>query len=407
MKKSLFLLPFAILAFFHTINAQAPFPVFFANQTSGCGSFSVQYSGQSVGQVDSWNWSFPGGTPSSSTIQSPTVVYNTPGTYSVTLAVSNVTGSNTATQTNYITVNTTPTAGFTSSVSGSTAAFANTSLNATSYSWNFGDNQTSTQTNPTHTYTQDGNYTVTLSATNACGTSTYSTVVQVGGCGPIEVLPLTVNGSGQYVASIVQNGDTTTSVVDVTSNCPPVPPVGVNYIFANKNNWTPTGTGATICKGDSLYLTATEGNPPGTNHTYQWYPFYPTKTGKTIKVRSSDLSDGYNPIVCNVSHLVGVYNSYNFTVNVITCLVGNEDPVAEKVVIGVAPNPSNGNFLIELPEEVKTCKVSVTNIWGQVVKGESQQSSDFSLDLSHCPAGTYFLQITCGNDIIVRKLEKI
>ncbi|MBV6441436.1 MAG: PKD domain-containing protein [Haliscomenobacteraceae bacterium CHB4] len=173
---------------------------FSASPTSGCAPLTVQFTNQSSPNVTSWNWQFPGGSPSSSTAQNPVVVYNTPGTYSVTLTVSNAAGSNTATQNNYITVNTTPTAGFTSSINGATVAFTNNSNNATSYLWNFGDGQTSNATNPTHTYANDGTYTVTLSATNACGTTTATQTVVIvtpptagfsasptSGCAPLTV----------------------------------------------------------------------------------------------------------------------------------------------------------------------------------------------------------------------------
>ncbi len=51
-----------------------------------------------------WTWSFPGGTPGSSTEQNPVVAYADTGTYNVTLTVSNVFGSDTKTETDYITV---------------------------------------------------------------------------------------------------------------------------------------------------------------------------------------------------------------------------------------------------------------------------------------------------------------
>lgn len=65
---------------------------------------SVQFSDQSAGSPTAWSWSFPGGTPSTSTVQNPKVTYNTQGTYNVSLTASNATGSNTATKTGYITV---------------------------------------------------------------------------------------------------------------------------------------------------------------------------------------------------------------------------------------------------------------------------------------------------------------
>jgi PKD repeat protein len=42
----------------------------------------------------------------------------------------------------------------------------------TSWAWDFGDNETSTEQNPVHTYAKAGNYTVTLNATNHCGSDT-------------------------------------------------------------------------------------------------------------------------------------------------------------------------------------------------------------------------------------------
>jgi PKD repeat protein len=56
------------------------------------------------GDPTSWNWVFPGGTPATSTDSMPTITYNTPGVYDVTLTVANGSGSVNATKTGYITV---------------------------------------------------------------------------------------------------------------------------------------------------------------------------------------------------------------------------------------------------------------------------------------------------------------
>lgn len=58
--------------------------------------------------ITAWLWTLPGGTPSTSTEQNPTIQYNTPGSYSVTLEVTNGDGSNTKTVPDYITVEETP-----------------------------------------------------------------------------------------------------------------------------------------------------------------------------------------------------------------------------------------------------------------------------------------------------------
>jgi PKD repeat protein len=57
--------------------------------------------------ITSWNWSFPGGTPSTSSAQNPVITYKTPGVYSVTLIVTAVGGGDTMTRTNYIVVQST------------------------------------------------------------------------------------------------------------------------------------------------------------------------------------------------------------------------------------------------------------------------------------------------------------
>lgn len=57
--------------------------------------------------------------------------------------------------------------------------FTNTSTDANSYLWDFGDNTESNDENPTHTYSEPGDYQVTLTVTNACGTDTYSQNINV------------------------------------------------------------------------------------------------------------------------------------------------------------------------------------------------------------------------------------
>lgn len=60
-----------------------------------CSDLPVQFSDISFGEPTSWLWSFPGGTPSTSTSKNPSVVYNTPGNYDVTLVATNSYGQGT------------------------------------------------------------------------------------------------------------------------------------------------------------------------------------------------------------------------------------------------------------------------------------------------------------------------
>ena len=64
----------------------------------------VQFSDLSLHDPTSWSWSFPGGTPTTSTEQNPSIAYNTEGGYTVSLTVTNSEGSDTKSETEYITV---------------------------------------------------------------------------------------------------------------------------------------------------------------------------------------------------------------------------------------------------------------------------------------------------------------
>lgn len=177
-----------------------PIADFTANPTSGCVPLVVHYTDLSDNNPTSWSWTFQGGSPSSSTLANPTVTYNNPGTFDVTLTVTNALGSNTISMFDFIEVNDDPVADFDYNIDELVVDFENFSDNGTTYLWNFGDGHTSTAVNPTHEYEEDGLYTVTLTVTNECGTDTYTVVIEIitlpiadfdasprEGCDPLEV----------------------------------------------------------------------------------------------------------------------------------------------------------------------------------------------------------------------------
>jgi len=84
--------------------SQIPVANFTANQTFICAGMTVNYTDQSAFAPTSWSWTFQSGTPPTSTVQNPSVVYSTPGTYSVSLTATNINGGNSITKTSYITV---------------------------------------------------------------------------------------------------------------------------------------------------------------------------------------------------------------------------------------------------------------------------------------------------------------
>jgi PKD repeat protein len=84
----------------------APITNFWASSTNIMVGQSVNFFDSTRYCPSSWNWSFVGGTPYSSTIQNPTgIVYNYPGVYNVCLTTTNTYGTSTVCKSGYITVN--------------------------------------------------------------------------------------------------------------------------------------------------------------------------------------------------------------------------------------------------------------------------------------------------------------
>lgn len=70
-----------------------------------------------------------------------------------------------------------PVADFSFTYSGTAVLFNNNSENGSSYLWEFGDDSTSTEESPVHVYAVDGDYTVTLTVTNECGSAESTALV--------------------------------------------------------------------------------------------------------------------------------------------------------------------------------------------------------------------------------------
>lgn len=117
-----------------------PIPNFSTDNNTICEGGVVSFTDQSTANVTDWNWTFPGGSPATSTAQNPTVTYATAGTYDVILEVTNSFGTETTTFTNEITVSILPTV----SVSAASNAICEgasvqlTASGANSYTWDNG-----------------------------------------------------------------------------------------------------------------------------------------------------------------------------------------------------------------------------------------------------------------------------
>jgi gliding motility-associated-like protein len=177
MKQFLYKLCIGVLAGLPLSVFAQPVASFTGTPVSGCSPLVVQFTNTSTGAT-SYNWNL--GNSVTTTQQNPSTTYTTPGTYTVTLTASNGSQSNTYTATNYITVYPKPFVNFIVSDSGfscppKTVQFTNLSIpggpGPNTYYWDFGNGQTSTQQNPSCTYTTSGNFNVSLIVTNSYGCS--------------------------------------------------------------------------------------------------------------------------------------------------------------------------------------------------------------------------------------------
>lgn len=163
---------------------------FSADTTTFCPPRIVQFFDQSSGSGITYrHWVFSPSNQSIGNQLNPSASYTTPGTYDVTLTISNGVDTSTITKSNFITVWQAPSVQFSSSsvLSGCaplTVSFQNSTTQGdapiSSYTWTFGDNSAPVSAaTPTHTYTQSGQFTVNLLATDQNGCSSSKDSVQM------------------------------------------------------------------------------------------------------------------------------------------------------------------------------------------------------------------------------------
>jgi len=156
---------------------------FISNINSGCEPLTVSFSPTNECIGCTYNWDF--GNDNISNSQNPVNTYNNAGVYNVSCTITNKYGcKNSLTINNMIYVYDNPNANFIadpeiSNILDPIINFYNYSEGANQYYWNFGDGDTSNETNPIHNYNNLGEFNVELISTSVygCSDTAYFTVI--------------------------------------------------------------------------------------------------------------------------------------------------------------------------------------------------------------------------------------
>ncbi|MDG1331277.1 MAG: PKD domain-containing protein [Crocinitomicaceae bacterium] len=308
----------------------------FTSVESGLSSAFTNTSTTGGGATYIWDF----GDGNNSTLSDPAHTYLAAGSYVVCLVVTDGCGANTFCDTVVVTSCSNPIPAFTSSTTGSTASFTegSTTTGTTTYLWDFGDGNTSTMMNPSHTYTADGNYTVCLTVADSCGIDSTCQTVTITTC---------VNPIAGFTS--VEN------------------PAG-SGTFDFTNTSTTTGT-----------------------VTYSW-DFGDSNTDATENPTHTYASGGDYTVVLTITDSCGT-NSFTAVVN--TTVGINELSLAD---VAVYPNPSNGIFSIEASAEMETAYI--TDLSGKLIYTGELSGNEATINAAQFANGTYFLSIRFADDMI-------
>ena len=427
-----------------------PIANFSANQTTIPAGGQIQFTDLSTGTPTSWSWSFPGGTPATSTLQTPPLItYSTAGQYNVSLTVTNSFGNNTNTKTNYITVVSAalPVADFSASltaiVTGGMVQFTDLSTGSpTSWLWTFpgGTPGSSTlQAPPLIHYNTAGQYDVILTATNLAGSTTKTKVQYINVMDPpaadftANQTNITIGGQVQFTD--MSSGAPTSWTWSFPGGSPSisyqqVPPL-VTYSIAGQYDvmLTVTNPIGNNTKSKVKYINVT--NPPA-----PVADFSANQTNIPVggQVQFSDLSTG-NPTSWQWTFQGGtpgtsslqtppaiVYNTagqYDVTLTATNAGGAGSKTRIKYIIVGnigfqensqlsvlMYPNPASEYIIVKSNSPLKN--ISMLNQYGEVVLSAKPDSKDYMMQLENIPSGLYFIQLTAEsgstyNKVVVTK----
>jgi gliding motility-associated-like protein len=343
------------------IQINPPVADFTQNQTSGCPPLTVIFTDASTGTngLVAWAWDFGDGNTGAGTPVTHT--YALPGTYTVSLIVTDGQGCrDTIVKPNLITVFTPPIADFgiidTTNCDPFTIVLQDSSTatgtTVVGWNWSFGDGGTSTLQNPTHSYITPGSYTITLIVTDGNGCRDTSAIPFISPAPPVanftaqdsilclgELTLFTADTTGNLVTFEWNFGDGSPIV---TGN-----PIGHAYNVAGSYTVTLIVTNAIGCKDTLTRPQYIDINPPVADFTQSAVsgcpPLTVTFTSTSTAVNGItnlawDFGDGGTATGTPVTHVYGTPGVYSVTL-IVTDAQGCRDTLVKPNLITVFAPP--------------------------------------------------------------------
>ena len=381
---------------------------------------SINYTDLSTGTPNSWSWTFPGGTPATSTLQNPTVVYNTVGVYNATLIAKNGIGStDTAIKTSYITVisNTSaPVANFEASTTSvpinTTCTFTDeTAGNPTTWSWTFagGTPSTSTSKNPVIQYKTLGTYAVSLTATNAYGANTVTKTNYITVTPPVYCDASSVNNGFERITNVAfgainnpSSWSNYSEFITLSTNVLKGNSYPFTVTIGNSSSddqvliWVDWNQDGDFSDANELVYTSAQGGGPFTGNIT--VPANATFGATRMRIRLHEAGFGPNTTPCGTSDYGEVED---YAVNVQTTTAIKE--AKTDMMISVYPNPVGDQLTISSNSAISGKLVIINSVGQSVYENNLNEERTKTLDLTGIPTGIYFIQIKNDNDILIQR----
>ncbi len=395
---------------------------FTAKSVTGCEPLTVTFENNSSTNVSQFTWLLPGANPNFTLDKNPTVTYYTPGQYPVTLLATNPRGTDTLRKDSFIIVQAQPPVSFVASVNDLNVVIFNQTVDATSFFWEFGDGATSTDFAPSHLYQKPGNYTITLTIVNHCGTQTTTQQVAVGMVPQARLTVTRPNGCAPHLANFKDVSGT--AFESRRWEFPGGNPsssneASPNVIYANPGQYDvyliatgPQGSDTSVCVACVNVLPS-----PSPQFAYAIDSTMVSFFNFSLNAQNYfwTFGDGETSTAPNPIHQFAKGGIYAVTLNASNAycahaksLIISIDLTAVQDLresgIVIAPNPTSRSVWIHA-ETMAHLEYRVFDAMGQFLKTGTVRGKT-EVDLSALSAGTYWMQLQYENRKWVAKIVK-